>query len=68
MKFGFIAHARGIGELRKAFLLRHDISLIPFRSSENIQSKALEEGLIRDIYTYTRAVTGEPDKSRGSGG
>ncbi len=54
MKFGFIAHARGIGELRKAFLIRHDISLIPFRSVEVIKSKSLEEGLIRDIYTYRK--------------
>ena len=54
MKFGFIAHARGIGELRKAFLLRDDISLIPFRSVEVIKSKSLEKGLIRDIYTYRK--------------
>jgi len=54
MKFGFIAHARGVSELRKAFLLRHDISLIPFRSGDVIKSKSLEEGLIRDIFTYRR--------------
>jgi putrescine aminotransferase len=54
MKFGFIAHARGIGELRKAFLLRDDISLIPFSSVEVIKSKSLEKGLIRDIYTYRK--------------
>ncbi|KPJ56812.1 MAG: hypothetical protein AMJ42_04940 [Deltaproteobacteria bacterium DG_8] len=54
MKFGFIVHARGIGELRKAFLLRHDISLIPFKPGEVIMSKSLEEGLIRDIFTYRK--------------
>lgn len=54
MKFGFIAHARGIGELRKAFLLRHKISSIPFRSSEVIKSKSLKEGLIRDMFTYRK--------------
>ena len=54
MKFGFIAHARGVGELRKAFLLRHDVSSIPFRSSEAIKSRSLEEGLIRDVYTYRK--------------
>lgn len=54
MKFGFINHAREIGELRKAFLLRHNVSLIPFRSTEVIKSKALEEGLIRDMFTYRK--------------
>ena len=54
MKFGFIAHARGVRELRTIFLLRHDISSTPFRSSEVVKSKALEEGLIRDIFTYRR--------------
>ncbi len=57
MKFGFIAHARGISELRKAFLLRDDISLIPFRSGEVIKSKSLEKGLIRDIYTYRKVYS-----------
>lgn len=54
MKFGFIAHARGVRELRTFFLLRHDISSTPFRSGEVVKSKALEEGLIRDIFTYRR--------------
>ena len=57
MKFGFIAHARGTGELRKAFLLRHDISLIPFRSGEVIKSKSLEKGLIKDIFTYRKVYS-----------
>ena len=54
MKFGFIAHARGVGELRKAFFLRHNISFIPFRSGDVIKSRSLEEGLIRDIFTYRK--------------
>jgi predicted amino acid dehydrogenase len=54
MKFGFIAHARGVRELRTIFLLRHDISSTPFRSGEVVKSKALEEGLIRDIFTYRK--------------
>lgn len=54
MKFGFIGHAREIGELRKAFLLLHNISTIPFRSGEVIKSKALEEGLIRESFTYRK--------------
>ena len=83
MKFGFIAHARGVRELRTIFLLRHDISSTPFRSGEVVKSKALEEGLIRDIFTYRkiyspqqiscsfsypRAAAGESDKGCRSGG
>ena len=54
MKFGFIAHARGVRELRTAFLLQHNISLTPFRSNKVIQSKSLEEGLIKEMFTYRR--------------
>ncbi len=54
MKFGFIAHAREVSELRTAFLLRHNISTIPFKSSEAIQAKSLEEGLIKDMFTYRK--------------
>lgn len=54
MKFGFIAHAREVNELRKAFLLRHDISTIPFKSSEAIKVKSLEKGLIKDMFTYRK--------------
>ena len=54
MKFGFIAHARGVGELRAVFLLRHGISSIPFRSGEVVKSRSLEEGLIGDIFTYRK--------------
>lgn len=57
MKFGFIAHARGVGELRKLFLLRHNISLIPFKSSKVIMSKSLEEGLVKDVYTYRKVYS-----------
>jgi len=57
MKFGFIAHAREVGELRKAFLLRHNISLIPFKSNEVIKSKSLEEGLIKDMFTYRKVYS-----------
>jgi len=65
MKFGFIAHAREIGELRKAFLLRHDVSLIPFMSRERIASKALEVGLIKDIFTYRQVVSAEHTQCSG---
>lgn len=54
MKFGFIAHARWASELRKIFLLRHDVSLIPFKSRKTILAKALEAGLIKDIFTYRK--------------
>ncbi len=54
MKFGFIAHARWTSELRKIFLLRHNISLIPFKSNQKIEAKSLEEGLIKDIYAYRK--------------
>ena len=57
MKFGFIAHARGVGELRELFLLRHTISLIPFKSNSVIMSRALEEGLVKDIYTYRKVYS-----------
>jgi len=59
MRFGFIAHAREVGELRKAFLLRHSISLIPFKSSEFIKAKSLEKGLIRDIFTYRKIYSSQ---------
>jgi predicted amino acid dehydrogenase len=54
MKFGFIAHARWASELRKIFLLRHDVSLIPFKSRKTILAKSLEIGLIKDIFTYRK--------------
>jgi predicted amino acid dehydrogenase len=54
MKFGFIAHAREVRELRTAFLLRHNISTIPFKSSEALKAKSLEEGLIKDMFTYRK--------------
>ncbi len=57
MKFGFIAHARGVGELRRLFLLRHNVSLIPFKSSKVIMSRSLEEGLVKDIYTYRKVYS-----------
>jgi predicted amino acid dehydrogenase len=59
MKFGFIAHARGAGELRKLFLLRHTISLIPFKSSKVILSRSLEEGLVKDVYTYRKVYSAQ---------
>jgi putrescine aminotransferase len=57
MKFGFIAHARWTSELRKIFLLRHDVSLIPFKSDKTIEAKSLEAGLIKDIYTYPKVIS-----------
>ncbi len=54
MKFGFIAHARGLRELRRVYLLGHDISLIPFKSDEVVRSRSLEDGLIKDIFTYKK--------------
>jgi len=65
MKFGFIAHARRASELRKAFLLRHDVSLIPFMPEGKIVSKALEVGLIKDIFTYRQVCSAQHEKCSG---
>jgi len=65
MKFGFIAHARKASELRKAFLLRHDVSLIPFMPEGKIVSKALEVGLIKDIFTYRQVCSAQHEKCSG---
>ena len=65
MKFGFIAHARRASELRKAFLLRHDVSLIPFMPEGKIVSKALEVGLIKDIFTYRQVCSAQHEKCGG---
>jgi putrescine aminotransferase len=65
MKFGFIAHARWTSELRKIFLLRHDVSLIPFKSNKAIEKKSLEAGLIKDIFTYRKVLSAQ--KTRCSG-
>jgi putrescine aminotransferase len=65
MKFGFIAHARGVRELRTAFLLQHNISLTPFRSDEVIKSKSLEEGLVKEMFTYRKLYS--PQKLSCSG-
>ena len=65
MKFGFIAHARWTSELRKIFLLRHDVSLIPFKSDKTIEEKSLEVGLIKDIFTYRKILSAQ--KTRCSG-
>ena len=65
MKFGFIAHARRASELRKAFLLRHDVSLIPFLPEGKIVSKALEVGLIKDIFTYRQVCSAQHEKCSG---
>jgi len=65
MKFGFIAHARGVGELRKLFLLRHAISLIPFKSSKVILSRSLEEGLVKDVYTYRKVYSPQQTSCNG---
>lgn len=65
MKFGFVAHARGVGELRKLFLLRCNISLLPFKSSEAIMSRSLEDGLVKDVYTYRKVYS--PQKMSCSG-
>jgi len=59
MKFGFINHAREVGELRKAFLLRHNISTIPFRSSSIVRKKGLEKGLIEDMFTYRKICSSQ---------
>lgn len=59
MKFGFIAHARWTSELRKIFLLRHDVSLIPFKSNKTIEAKSLEAGLIKDIYAYPKVLSSQ---------
>ena len=59
MKFGFIAHARWTSELRKIFLLRHDVSLIPFKSDKTIEAKSLEAGLIKDIYAYPKVLSSQ---------
>jgi putrescine aminotransferase len=59
MKFGFIAHARWTSELRKIFLLRHDVSLIPFKSNKTIEAKSLEVGLIKDIFTYRKVLSSQ---------
>jgi putrescine aminotransferase len=65
MKFGFIAHARRASELRKAFLLRHDVSVIPFMPEGKIVSKALEVGLIKDIFTYRQVCSAQHEKCSG---
>ncbi len=59
MKFGFIAHARWISELRTIFFYRHDISTIPFKSNKVIAEKALETGLIKDIFTYRKVLSSQ---------
>lgn len=38
-------------------MLRHTISLIPFKSSKVIMSRSLEEGLVKDIYTYRKVYS-----------